>query len=114
MIAQAPPKPIRSSLIGYSLLPETVWIALLGFADLLSTVYWLERGATETNPILAYCLSFGLAAFCWAKLLALFAPLAFLEWCWWHYNGAFIQRLLRYLLFLYLFGYIGLFWLVNH
>ena len=62
------------------------WILLiLGTADLVTTILWIERGmAQEANPLFHYFWQQGLPAFIAAKYVFLLGPILFLEWARWH------------------------------
>jgi hypothetical protein len=60
---------------------ESWAIALIGLADLVATIEFIERhGAHEANPIFRLLWDLGPAAFIGAKLLCLAGPIAILEW----------------------------------
>ena len=56
-------------------------MALIGLADLGSTIVFIERhGAQEANPIFRHFWEMGLGAFIVAKLVCLIGPLLVMEW----------------------------------
>ncbi|CCW34071.1 hypothetical protein CTKA_00923 [Chthonomonas calidirosea] len=56
-------------------------MALIGLADLGSTILFIERhGAQEANPIFRHFWEMGLGAFIVAKLVCLIGPLLVMEW----------------------------------
>jgi len=60
---------------------ESVIIAIIGLADLVTTVTWVSyHGAQEANPVFAHYLSLGLGWFAFMKLVLLAAPIYLLEW----------------------------------
>ena len=60
---------------------ESVFIAVIGLADLVTTVTWVSyHGAQEANPVFAHYLSMGLGWFALMKLVLLVAPIYLLEW----------------------------------
>src|SRR5687767_3276559 len=59
---------------------QTVALAAIGIADLISTLFFIgAANAAEANPLMARILHFGPAAFVQAKLLLLLVPLVILE-----------------------------------
>ena len=58
------------------------WILLvLGTADLVSTILWIERGlAQEANPLFHYFWNQGVPVFVAAKYVFLLGPILLLEW----------------------------------
>lgn len=63
-------------------LPETTLLAVIGLADLLSTVYWIATGhAVEANPFMGRVLrTLGPWGFSILKAVLLGGPLAIAEW----------------------------------
>lgn len=60
---------------------ESWLMALIGLADLGSTIVFIERhGAQEANPIFRHFWEMGLGAFIVAKLVCLIGPLLVMEW----------------------------------
>ncbi len=60
---------------------ESAFIAVIGLADLVTTVVWVEyHGAAEANPIFSHYLDKGIFWFALMKLVMLAAPLVVLEW----------------------------------
>ena len=60
---------------------ESIWIAIIGLADLITTVLWVRyHGAHEANPVFAHYLQMGLAWFALMKLVLLAGPIFVLEW----------------------------------
>lgn len=56
-------------------------IAVLGIADLITTIVFIEHhGAEEANPLFRHLWEMGLFAFISAKLLLIACPLMVLEW----------------------------------
>lgn len=58
----------------------TVLLAIIGLADLLSTLALIRLGGSEGNPLFAYLLELGVAQFALAKLALLAGPLMLLEY----------------------------------
>ncbi len=87
-------------------LPETTAVALIGGADLLSTVYLVAtRHAYEANPLMASVLhSFGPWGFAFAKFLALAIPLSIAEYAR-RYRPAFVRSALRVAIAVYVGAY---------
>ena len=58
------------------------WILMvLGTADLVTTILWIERGmAREANPLFSYLWNQGLPAFILAKYTFLLGPILIVEW----------------------------------
>ena len=60
--------------------PQTVALAAIGIADLISTLFFIGiANAAEANPLMSRILQWGPAAFVQAKLLLLIVPLVILE-----------------------------------
>lgn len=60
---------------------ESIWIAIIGLADLTTTMLWIHfHGAEEANPVFAHYLKMGIVWFALAKLLLLAGPIVLLEW----------------------------------
>jgi hypothetical protein len=54
---------------------------LLQFADALTTIWILDHGGVEKNPVLRRLMA--LVGVRWALWLKVFGVLAVLAWCWW-------------------------------
>lgn len=86
---------------------ESGALTLLCLADLLSTIFCLHyREATEGNPIMAYYLAQGVAAFIFAKFLLSVPPLYLAEYARRH-RPRLVRFSLRAALALYLLAYVG-------
>jgi hypothetical protein len=86
---------------------ETVWLAIIGVADMIFTAILISTGwFTEANPLLAFYLRYGIAAMCLAKLFLTLVPLAVAE-VYRRQKPALIQSMLRAAILLYLFGYVA-------
>ncbi len=86
---------------------ETLWLSAICMADLLTTLYWVAQGsAREGNPMMAYFLEMGPGAFIAAKIFTFAPALALAEW-YRPRNPRLILRLLRWVIFGYLAGYLG-------
>lgn len=60
---------------------ESLLIAIIGLADLITTVMWIHfHGAEEANPVFAQLLKLGVVWFALMKLLLLVGPIYLLEW----------------------------------
>jgi hypothetical protein len=60
---------------------ESIWIAIIGLADLITTVLWIHyHGAAEANPVFAHYLQMGVIWFALMKLFLLAGPIFVLEW----------------------------------
>jgi hypothetical protein len=60
---------------------ESITIGLIGLADLIATIYWIQyKGADEANPLFAFFLSLGIGCFVVMKLIMLVCPLYVLEY----------------------------------
>jgi len=65
-------------------------------ADLVSTAVLVHAGlAVEANPLMAYFMGYGIAAFCVAKLFFVVPPLLVAEW-YRTYNDQLVRRTLRF------------------
>lgn len=81
---------------------ETWIIAVIGLADLATTLYWVyNHGAQEANPIFARYLAMGPFYFALTKIVMLVAPLFVLEWARRH-RPAFTKFALRFAIVAYL------------
>lgn len=61
--------------------PETGIMIVIGLADLVSTIVFIQRhGAEEANPIFHHYWEMGIGAFVVAKLICLVGPLLVMEW----------------------------------
>ena len=63
-------------------LARETWILIaIGIADLISTIFFIQRhGASEANPLFRHYWQMGLPQFIAAKIALLGAPLLILEW----------------------------------
>ena len=63
-------------------LAKETWILIvIGIADLISTIFFIQRhGASEANPLFRHYWQMGLPQFIAAKIALLGAPLMILEW----------------------------------
>ena len=63
-------------------LAKETWILIaIGIADLISTIFFIQRhGAIEANPLFRHYWQMGLPQFIAAKIAMLAAPLLILEW----------------------------------
>ena len=60
---------------------ESLWIAAIGIADLITTLIWVHyHGAQEGNPVFAHYLRMGIVWFALMKILLLAGPIYLLEW----------------------------------
>jgi hypothetical protein len=60
---------------------ESITIGLVGLADLITTIYWVQyKGADEANPLFAFFLSMGIGCFTVMKLIMLACPIYVLEY----------------------------------
>lgn len=76
-------------------------------ADLLSTLFWVQyRGAAEGNPLMAFYLAQGVAAFVLAKVLLCVPPLYLAEYARVR-SPRFVRLSLRATFALYLLAYAG-------
>ena len=64
-----------------SILPINAALLLVGFADLITTIFWVTTGqAIEFNPIMASVLKAGIPCFVFAKVSTLVAYVGVMEW----------------------------------
>lgn len=76
-------------------------------ADLLSTLFWVQyRGAAEGNPLMAFYLAHGIAAFVCAKVLLCVPPLYLAEYARLR-SPRFVRLSLRAAFACYLLAYAG-------
>lgn len=63
-------------------LAKETWILIaIGIADLISTIFFIQRhGASEANPLFRHYWQMGLPQFITAKVALMGAPLLILEW----------------------------------
>lgn len=74
---------------------ETLVVGAICLADLVVTAVLVHLGlAEEANPIMAYFIGYGIAAFCVAKLLFVIPPLLVAEW-YRSYNDRLVRNTLR-------------------
>jgi len=85
---------------------EAIVLALICFADLISTVILIENhGAVEANPMMAFYLQWGIVPFCIAKLFFVIPPIALAEW-YRKYNDRLMRATLRWVSVAYIAIYV--------
>lgn len=95
------------------LMRESLFLIIIGLADLLSTLLMVGmRHATEGNPLMAYYLQAGVGAFVMVKLCLLFFPVFIAEWSK-KYKPQFVRVMMRGAIAVYLGSYVTLFLFVN-
>ncbi|HOM81609.1 MAG: hypothetical protein GX785_10875 [Armatimonadetes bacterium] len=86
---------------------ETLVVGAICLVDLVVTAVLLHLGlAEEANPIMGYFASYGIAAFCVAKLLFVIPPLLVAEW-YRRWNDRLVRTMLRVVAFTYLVVWAG-------
>lgn len=104
---------VRGTRLTRSVCPETLVLGSIAILDLLSTLVLMARyGAEEANPIMAYFLQYGTAAFCLGKLLFVVPPLLIAEW-YRQYNERLVVGTLRFVIIAYILIYCLAFFHLN-
>ncbi len=81
---------------------ESILIFAICSMDLLSTLWLLAAGlAAEANPLMAYLLKHGTAAFCAVKMSTVICLIAVTEW-YKKYNPRFVRNIMRITIAAYL------------
>ena len=97
----------------YKISPESVLLAAICIIDMVTTITLVKfRLAVEQNPLMAACLSRGVATFVMAKLLS-FVPFVVVAEMHRRRNPAFVRAASRVAIFLYLFIYSAILVRVN-
>lgn len=95
-------------------LPVNILLLIIGFADLLTTLFWLHAGqATEVNPIMAAVLSLSPVLFVVVKIATLGAYVAVIEWYRRHRNPSFARIVSNFTVVAYVSVYSVSFLAVN-
>ncbi|MCE5199101.1 MAG: DUF5658 family protein [Armatimonadota bacterium] len=92
---------------------ESVILIYIAVADLVATLLLLRSDkASEGNPMMAVFLGYSIGAFIVAKLALTLAPVFLFEWAK-QFQPAFVLRMMRLTIAMYLLVYLLLFFTIN-